>query len=133
MYQVIGTIFFTMKLLQTKMSRIDYDLIINIKSLREQNGWSQRTLSKKMGLASTFVGKVESLSQPEKYNIRHVNLLIKAFNFKTVDQIFPKKMPFQDMVIIHYKKVPKLKKDKTPSKFDEEVVVKIERIEKKEI
>lgn len=118
-----------MKEFYTKpISKIDYDLILNVKRLRELNNWSQRTLSKKMGLALTFIGKVESLSQPEKYNIRHLNLLIKAFDFKTMDQIFPNKMPVQDLVIITYKKVPKIKKDGIPSKFYEEVVVKIEEV-----
>lgn len=114
-----------MKVLTVTMSKIDYDLILHTKKLREAKGWSQRILSEKMGLSLTFVGKVESLDQPEKYSIRHLNLLMKAFGFKNINQLFPKELSSEDMVIISYRKVPALKKDGTPSKLYEEQIIEI--------
>lgn len=114
-----------MKVLTVKISKIDYDLILHIKKLREAKGWSQRILSEKMGLSLTFVGKVESLGQPEKYSIRHLNLLMKAFGFKNINQLFPKELSNEDMVTIYYNKVPALKNDGTPSKLYEERIIEI--------
>lgn len=114
-----------MKVLTIKISKIDYDLILHIKKLREAKGWSQRILSEKMGLSLTFVGKVESLGQPEKYSIRHLSLLMKAFGFKNINQLFPKELSNEDIVTIYYKKVPGLKKDGTPSKLYEERIIEI--------
>jgi len=119
-----------MNLHEAKISRLDYELIERIKVLRKHKGWSQRVLSAKMGLSLTFVGKVESLGQPEKYSIRHLTLLANAFNLENFNELFPKNRPSEDMVIITYRKEQKLKKDGTPSQFFEEVVVKIKAVKK---
>ncbi|WP_294187574.1 hypothetical protein [uncultured Sphingobacterium sp.] len=111
---------------QTKaIFRIEYELACNIKVLREEKGWSQEVLSAKMGFAVKFVGKCESLDQPEKYNLRHMGILKKVFNFESLDEFFPNGIPIDEQIVIHYKKVPKKKSDGTESKLMENVVVDI--------
>lgn len=112
------------KIYQTKaIFRIEYELILNIKTLRK--GWSQEALSRKMGLAENFVGKCESLDQPEKYNLRHLGILKKVFAFKSLDDFFPDGIPKDEQIIIRYKKVPKKKADGSDSKLMDNVVVEI--------
>ncbi|SPZ94615.1 Uncharacterised protein [Sphingobacterium multivorum] len=84
--------------------RIEYELIFNIKGLRGERGWSQEVLSGKMGLAENFVGKCESLDQPEKYNLRHLGILKKVFGLKSLDDFFPNGIPKDEQIVIHYKK-----------------------------
>lgn len=111
---------------QTKaIFRIEYELICNIKVLREEKGWSQEALSEKMGFALKFVGKCESLDQPEKYNLRHIGILKRVFGLKSLDELFPNGVPADEQIIIHYKKVPKKKVDGTDSKLFDSVVVDI--------
>ncbi|HAK29614.1 MAG TPA: XRE family transcriptional regulator [Sphingobacterium sp.] len=105
--------------------RIEYELIFNIKGLRGERGWSQEVLSGKMGLAENFVGKCESLDQPEKYNLRHLGILKKVFGLKSLDDFFPNGIPKDEQIVIHYKKVPKKKVDGSDSKLMENVVVEI--------
>ncbi|WP_447768287.1 helix-turn-helix domain-containing protein [Sphingobacterium faecium] len=105
--------------------RIEYELIINIQAFREKRGWSQRILSAKMGLAEAFVGKCESLDQPEKYNLRHLGILKKVFALKSLDDFFPDGIPNDEQIIIRYKKVPKKKADGSDSKLMDNVVVEI--------
>ncbi|SJN45719.1 hypothetical protein FM120_16910 [Sphingobacterium faecium PCAi_F2.5] len=78
-----------------------------------------------MGLAENFVGKCESLDQPEKYNLRHLGILKKVFAFKSLDDFFPDGIPKDEQIIIRYKKVPKKKADGSDSKLMDNVVVEI--------
>lgn len=111
---------------QTKaIFRIEYELIKSIKTFREDRGWSQEFLSSKMGFAINFVGKCESLDQPEKYNLRHIGILKKVFGFTSLDDLFPNGVPKDEQIAVRYKKVPKKKADGTDSKIMENVVVEI--------
>lgn len=118
------------KIYQTNpLYRIEFELIEKVKGLRIAKGWSQRTLSQKMGFVESFVGKVESLNQHEKYNIRHINILKKIFQLNSLDDLFPKKLPNDEMIIIKYKKVPKPNKDGTIGKRTEDEIVEIVVVE----
>lgn len=111
---------------QTKaIFRIEYELILNVKAFREKKGWSQELLSGKMLFAVNFVGKCESLDQPEKYNLRHIGILKRVFGFESLDEFFPNGIPKDEQIVIRYKKVRKMKTDNTPSKIMENVVVEI--------
>ena len=111
---------------QTKaIFRIEYELILNVKAFREKRGWSQELLSSKMLFAKNFVGKCESLDQPEKYNLRHIGILKRVFGFQSLDEFFPDGIPADEQIVIRYKKVPKKKNDGTDSKVMENVVVEI--------
>ncbi|MNL56709.1 hypothetical protein D3C87_1802210 [compost metagenome] len=105
--------------------RIEYELIINIQNFRGKRGWSQRVLSAKMDLAEAFVGKCESLDQPEKYNLRHLAILKEVFGFKSLDEFFPHGIPKDEQIIIRYKKEPKNKADGSLSKLMDNVVIEI--------
>lgn len=110
--------------------RIEFELIEKVRELRKEKGWSQRTLSQKMGFVESFVGKVESLNQPEKYNLRHLNILKKVFSLDTLDDLFPAKLPKDELIVIKYKKVSKINKDGTVSKNTEDKVVGIMVVDK---
>lgn len=105
--------------------RIEYQLILNVKEFRSDRGWSQQVLSGKMGFAETFVGKCESLDQPEKYNLRHIGILKRVFGFESLDKFFPDGIPADEQIVIRYKKVPREKNDGSVSKLKENVVVEI--------
>lgn len=109
--------------------RIEYELILNIKNLRLERGWSQRKLSDKMGLSETFVGKCEAIDQPEKYNLRHISILKTIFDFSSLDDLFPNGLPSDELIKVKYKKVPQIKKDGTISKLSDTVVVDIVVVE----
>ncbi|WP_431293500.1 helix-turn-helix domain-containing protein [Pedobacter sp. P26] len=111
------------------LSEIDYLLIEEVKALRIKKGISKAHLSSKLKLADSFVGKVEDLSQRDKYSIRHLPLLVKALNLKSIGHLFPK-IPSNNMIEITYEKVPKLNKDGSESKQFEDKIIQIVPITK---
>lgn len=88
------------EIIEKEMSHLDYLLIIHIKLLREKKGWTQQDLSKRMGVAISFVGNVENLTERHKYSIRHLALLKKAFGFKSISQLFDFEPPTHDKVTL---------------------------------
>lgn len=88
------------EIIEREMSHLDYVLIEHVKSLRNKKKWTQQELSKKMGLAISFVSNVESLTERHKYSIRHLNLLAKAFNYKSVPKLFDFPPPTHDKVTL---------------------------------
>jgi len=111
------------------ISEIDYLLIEEVKALRIKRGISKGQLSSKLKLAGSFVGKVEDLSQRDKYSIRHLPLLVKALDIESIGQLFPN-IPVNNMIEITYEKVRKLNKDGSVSKQFEEKIIQIIPIEK---
>lgn len=110
------------------ISELDYIIIENVKALRIKQNLSKQELSKKMGVAAGFVGKVETLSLRDKYSIRHLTLIAKALDLKSIQKLLPTKLPKNDLVKITYTKAPKTNKDGSVSKQMEEKVIKIEPI-----
>lgn len=110
------------------ISELELLVINTVKKIREDQNISRRELSIKMGLAHSFVGKVESLSFPDKYNIRHLYLIATALKLKSIHELFPSKLPKYDLIRITYTKAPKTNKDGSESKQLEEKVVKIEPV-----
>lgn len=111
------------------ISELDYLVIARVNELRLKKRISQRDLSELMGLSKSFVGKVESLGQPEKYSIRHLTLIAKALKLKSTRELLPTTINENDLIEIEYEKVPKLKKDGMPSKQFDERVTKITKVE----
>lgn len=106
-----------------KISRLDYEVIKLVKEVREEKKISQRKLSELMGLSKSFVGKVEALSQPDKYSIRHLSLIAKALDLDSLTYLLPTKIPKEDIIEITYRKISTLKNDGSESKqFDEEIM-----------
>lgn len=83
-----------------EMSHLDYLLIEHVKTLRGNNGLTQQELSQKMGLALSFVGNVENINERHKYSIRHIALLAKAFNYKSITKLFDFPFPEYDKIKI---------------------------------
>jgi transcriptional regulator with XRE-family HTH domain len=117
-----------MEYFSTIISQLDYEIILKVKALREKRGLSQRDLSEKMKLSKSFVGKVEALGQPDKYSIRHLNLIAKALNVKSVVELIPSGIQQHDMIKITYEKVSKLNKDGSESKQFEEKIIEIKAV-----
>jgi len=104
------------ELIKITMSGLDYELIRRVKELREAHHLSQVQLSHRMELASGFVGKVELLTAPDKYSIRHLGLLAKAFGLKSLNELFPAVLPKEDLVTLTLRVTYNQKKDGSPSK-----------------
>lgn len=80
------------------ITHFDYLLILHIKELRDTKGWSQKDLSLRMGLTSSFVGNVENLHERHKYSTRHIPMLAKAFKYKTISKLLSFPLPEYDEV-----------------------------------
>lgn len=78
-------------------------------------------------MTGSIVGRVEDLSQRDKYSIRHLPLLVKALGLKSIGQLFPN-TPIRNMIEITYEKVPKLNKDGSESKQFVEKIIEIKEI-----
>lgn len=117
-----------MKKFSSIKSQLDHEITLKVKALREEKGLSQRDLSEKMKLSKSFVGKVEALGQPDKYSIRHLNLVAKALKIKSVIELIPEGIQEYDMIEIIYEKVSKLNKDGSESKQLEERIIEIKEI-----
>lgn len=117
-----------MRYFSTVVSQLDYEIILKVKALREKKNLSQRDLSEEMKLSKSFVGKVEALGQPDKYSIRHLNLIAKALKLKSVAELIPKGIQVHDMVEIIYEKISKLNKNGSESKQFEERIIEIREI-----
>ncbi|MFN0256626.1 XRE family transcriptional regulator [Pedobacter ureilyticus] len=109
------------------ISAIDYLLIEEVKAIRIKKGISKAQLSSKLKLAESFVGKVEDLSQRDKYSIRHLPLLVKALSLESIGELFPK-VPENNLVEITYEKVAKINKDGSESKQFEERIIEIKEV-----
>jgi len=109
---------------------IDYLIIERVKTIRTKKGISRKQLSVGMKLSPSFVGKVEDLSQRDKYSIRHLPLLAKGLNLTSLSEILPDNIPSEDMVEITYIKVPKLGEDGAEKKQLEDKVISIKAVEK---
>lgn len=113
------------EIIKIEMSELDYRLIRHIKSLRESHNLSQVMLSHHMGLSSGFIGKVELLTAPDKYSIRHLKLLADVFKLKNFADLLPS-IPENDKIILTLKISAQKKKDGTASKKNIIEVIKIE-------
>ena len=117
-----------MKNFSVKISKLDYEIINQVRELREKNDLSQRDLSQLMNLSKSFVGKVEALGQPDKYSIRHLTLIAKALKLKSLYELLPRSIPEEDIIEIIYRKVPKINKDGRKSKQFGERILKIRSV-----
>jgi transcriptional regulator with XRE-family HTH domain len=63
-----------------KKTEIELFVVSKVKAKREQFGLSQADLAFKLNVSLGFVGQVESLKYPAKYNLNHINKLAQIFN-----------------------------------------------------
>ncbi|WP_029275275.1 helix-turn-helix domain-containing protein [Pedobacter borealis] len=66
-------------------SEIELFVISKAKALREQANLSQSELAFKLDVSNGFIGQVESLNSPSKYNLDHIDKLAVIFNCSPKD------------------------------------------------
>ena len=66
-------------------SEIELFVISKAKALREQANYSQSELAFKLDVSNGFIGQVESLNSPSKYNLNHIDKLAVLFNCSPKD------------------------------------------------
>lgn len=112
------------------ISELDYLIIENVKALRIKRKISKQQLSVKMGVANSFVGKVENFSFRDKYNIRHLRLIAKALKLPTIKELIPADIPANDMIEITYEKISKVNDNGIIGKQTEDKVINIKEVKK---
>lgn len=60
-------------------------VIFKAKALRESKNYSQSELAFRLGVSNGFVGQVESLKSPSKYNLDHIDKLAEIFDCSPKD------------------------------------------------
>jgi transcriptional regulator with XRE-family HTH domain len=61
-------------------TKIELYVIETVRELRTKDNISQADLAYRLGVSSGFIGKVESIHSPSKYNLNHINKLSIIFN-----------------------------------------------------
>lgn len=91
----------TYDLIEIVISEIDFYLNEKLREIRINKNpkIAQVTLSQMIGVADGFVGKVENMKLSSKYNLWHINKIIKIFNLKYSD-LFPTQGVKNDIVRI---------------------------------
>ncbi|WP_026706640.1 helix-turn-helix domain-containing protein [Flavobacterium soli] len=112
------------KIFEFKTTQFDFDLINHIKEIRESKELNKEDLSKMMGLASSFVGNVESFTQRHKYSTRHLTLLAKAFGFKNISDLLNFPTPKFDKIKVTVKQTM----NEAGSKVLQNEVLRIEEV-----
>ena len=69
----------------THKSAIESFAISKAKALREQANLSQSELAYQLGVSNGFIGQVESIKSPSKYNLDHIDKLAVIFNCSPKD------------------------------------------------
>src|SRR5690606_20174866 len=105
-----------------EMSHLDYLLILYIKQLREDRRWTQQELSEKMGVTKSFIGNVESFIQRHKYSIRHLKLLAKSFEYKSISKLVQLPKPKHDKVSMTLKVITIIKEHGRPRSKSVQVI-----------
>lgn len=66
-------------------SKIELFAIEQAKAFREEAKISQSELAFKLGVSNGFIGQVESIKFPSKYNLDHIDKLSKIFHCSPKD------------------------------------------------
>ena len=66
--------------METVKTEIDLYVIKKVKERRKELKMSQADLAFKLGVSYGFIGQVESIKYPAKYNINHLDKLASIFN-----------------------------------------------------
>jgi len=112
------------KLIEIEMAEIDWYVINRIKKLRIDMGISQEQLSIRMGFSERFVAKVENLTESAKYNLRHLNMIVKILGLSFSD-LLPPKGTAHDFVKIKARRKKQVNKDGKLSQRTEIEIVEI--------
>lgn len=67
------------------ISEIDQYVIDFVRRLRTKNKIGQEEIGRIIGVKRTYITNIESLKQPAKYNLKHINLLADHFGLSPRD------------------------------------------------
>ena len=112
------------KTIEIEMAEIDWYVINRIKKLRTDMGILQEQLSIRMGFSERFVAKVENLTESAKYNLRHLNIIVKTLGVSFSD-LLPSKRTSHDFVKIKARRKRQVNKDGKLSQRTEVEIVEI--------
>lgn len=97
---------------QYEITQFDFDFINHVRKIRRSKKLSQKQLSRLMGLADSFVGNVESLTQVHKYSTRHLTLLAKAFGYNKISELLDFETPNYDIILVTVEQIVKIEGEK---------------------
>jgi len=112
------------KIIEIELAEIDWYVINRVKELRTSKDISQEQLSLQMGLSERFVNKVEDFTNRTKYNLRHLNLIVKALGVGFSD-LLPAKGTAHDFVKIRARRKKMVNKDGKLSQRTEIEIIEI--------
>lgn len=81
-------------------SELDFYLIERIRELRLKAKISQVMLAHKLGVSEGYIGNIENLKQPAKYNIRMLSRIAIALDLESYMDLFPEKPFLNDLIKI---------------------------------
>jgi transcriptional regulator with XRE-family HTH domain len=70
------------------MDSIEQYVIDYITKLRITNNLTQKDLANILGVSTSFIGNVENIASPAKYNLKHIRLIAESFNI-SMQMFFP--------------------------------------------
>ena len=89
------------------ISEVDFYIIRNIREKRILAGMTQEELSIALGASESYIGNVENPKEPQKTNHRMLAKIARVLNVKLFDEIYPEKVPNNDLVKIKLKLLKK--------------------------
>tara|TARA_R110002073_G_scaffold271838_1_gene435388 strand:- start:58 stop:489 length:432 start_codon:yes stop_codon:yes gene_type:complete len=89
------------------ISEVDFYIIRNIREKRILAGMTQEELSIAVGASESYIGNVENPKEPQKTNHRMLAKIARILNVKLYDEIYPEKVPNNDLVKIKLKLLKK--------------------------
>lgn len=112
------------KIVEVEMAEIDWYVINRVKALRIDMGISQEQLSIQMGFSERFVAKVELLTDSTKYNLRHLNIIVKVLGI-SFSELLPPKGTSHDFVKIRARRKKRVNNDGKLSQRTEVEIVEV--------
>jgi len=89
------------------ISEVDFYIIRNIREKRILVGMTQEELSIALGASESYIGNVENPKEPQKTSHRMLAKIARVLNVKLFDEIYPEKVPNNDLVKIKLKLLKK--------------------------
>ncbi len=89
------------------ISEVDFYIIRNIREKRILAGMTQEELSIGIGASESYIGNVENPKEPQKTNHRMLAKIARVLNVKLYHEIYPEKVPKNDLVKIKLKLLKK--------------------------
>lgn len=89
------------------ISEVDFYIIRNIREKRILAGMTQEELSIALGASESYIGNVENPKEPQKTSHRMLAKIARVLNVKLFEEIYPEKVPNNDLVKIKLKLLKK--------------------------